>query len=58
MTAKRLHIHARHRQHMGIITSLDDFDWREGEAVPAAGLPRQMRKSVRSSRGIVVAAIR
>ena len=39
MTAKRLQIHARHRQHMGIITPLADFDWREGEAVHAAGLP-------------------
>ena len=38
MTAIKLRIHSRQREHMGVIASLDDFEWSEGDAVEAATL--------------------
>ncbi len=38
MTAIKLHIHSRHREHMGIIASLDDFEWSAGDTIDAASL--------------------
>ena len=38
MTASKLRIHSRHREHMGIIASLDDFEWSAGDTIDAASL--------------------
>ena len=38
MSAIKLRIHSRQREHMGVIASLDDFEWSEGDAVEAATL--------------------
>ncbi|MDE2856957.1 MAG: hypothetical protein OXN94_03815 [Chloroflexota bacterium] len=38
MTAIKLRIHSRHREHMGIITSLGDFEWSAGDTIDAASL--------------------
>ncbi len=36
--ARILHIRSRHRQHMGVVASLADFDWTPGEPLAAADL--------------------
>ncbi|MCY4071013.1 MAG: hypothetical protein OXG60_06920 [Chloroflexi bacterium] len=38
MTAIKLRIQNRHREHMGIIASLDDFEWSAGDTVDAVSL--------------------
>jgi len=38
LSAIKLRIQSRHREHMGIITSLDDFDWIEDESIDAEPL--------------------
>ncbi|MCY4021685.1 MAG: hypothetical protein OXG39_19960 [Chloroflexi bacterium] len=38
MTASKLRIQSRHREHMGVIASLDDFDWIEDESIDAEPL--------------------
>ena len=38
LTAIKLRIHSRHREHMGIITSLDDFEWSAADTIDAASL--------------------
>lgn len=37
-TARILHIRSRHREHMGVVASLADFNWRPGEPLAAAHL--------------------
>ncbi len=38
MTASKLRIHSRHREHMGVIASLDDFEWSAGDTIDAASM--------------------
>ena len=38
LIARKLQISARHREHMGVVASLADFDWTPGEPLAAADL--------------------
>ena len=46
MNASKLHIHARHREHMGVVVSLADFHWTEGEAIDTGSLVHDPRFSL------------
>ena len=46
MSANKLDIHARYREHMGVVVSLADFQWTRGEAVSAESLVADPRFSL------------
>ena len=46
MSASKLEIRARHREHMGVVVSLADFQWAQGEAIDAESLVDDRRFSL------------